>query len=376
MIFQRAIRRELLNTVGAVFTVLFTIVMTVMLIRILGDAASGKIAPKDVAAMLGFAALGYLPVIISLTAFIAVLMVVARSYQDSEMVVWLASGASLTQWIRPVLSVGMPMVLLTASLSIWLTPWANRNATEYKLRFQQREDLARVSPGKFQESSKGDKLFFVEGRADNVSEVRNIFILQTANPQSVVVAQTGKVDINASGEKSLVLFNGYRYESTPGIDRFRLIEFERYAVKVFHGEQEAGGSKLARTLPTLELLRQRSPANLSELMWRISTPIMCLLLILLAIPLGFVSPRRGRSFNLMIAVLLAISYHNAVAILKGSVAAGKIAFAGSWWPVHFGILMLALLLFLWRENTNSRWHPVRMGGRLRKQLFVRQGVSA
>ncbi|MFY7956091.1 MAG: LPS export ABC transporter permease LptF, partial [Burkholderiaceae bacterium] len=286
MIFQRAIRRELLNTVGAVFTVLFTIVMTVMLIRILGDAASGKIAPKDVAAMLGFAALGYLPVIISLTAFIAVLMVVARSYQDSEMVVWLASGASLTQWIRPVLSVGMPMVLVTAALSIWLTPWANRNATEYKLRFQQREDLARVSPGKFQESSKGDKLFFVEGRADNVSEVRNIFILQTANPQSVVVAQTGKVDINASGEKSLVLFNGYRYESTPGIDRFRLIEFERYAVKVFHGEQEAGGSKLARTLPTLELLRQRSPANLSELMWRISTPIMCLLQILLAIPLG------------------------------------------------------------------------------------------
>jgi lipopolysaccharide export system permease protein len=121
MIFQRAIRRELLNTVGAVFTVLFTIVMTVMLIRILGDAASGKIAPKDVAAMLGFAALGYLPVIISLTAFIAVLMVVARSYQDSEMVVWLASGASLTQWIRPVLSVGMPMVLLTAALSIWPT---------------------------------------------------------------------------------------------------------------------------------------------------------------------------------------------------------------------------------------------------------------
>jgi lipopolysaccharide export system permease protein len=116
MIFQRAIRRELLNTVGAVFTVLFTIVMTVMLIRILGDAASGKIAPKDVAAMLGFAALGYLPVIISLTAFIAVLMVVARSYQDSEMVVWLASGASLTQWIRPVLSVGMPMVLADGSV--------------------------------------------------------------------------------------------------------------------------------------------------------------------------------------------------------------------------------------------------------------------
>ncbi len=58
MIFQRAIRRELLNTFAAVFTTLFTVVITVMLIRILGDAAAGKIAPSDVAAMLGFATVG------------------------------------------------------------------------------------------------------------------------------------------------------------------------------------------------------------------------------------------------------------------------------------------------------------------------------
>ena len=51
MIFQRAIRRELLNTVGAVFTALFTIVITVMLIRILGDAAAGKVASTDVAVL-------------------------------------------------------------------------------------------------------------------------------------------------------------------------------------------------------------------------------------------------------------------------------------------------------------------------------------
>ena len=82
MIFQRAIRRELLNTVGAVFTTLFTIVITVMLIRILGDAAAGQVASSDVVALLGFSALVYMPVIISLTAFIAVLLVVARSYQD------------------------------------------------------------------------------------------------------------------------------------------------------------------------------------------------------------------------------------------------------------------------------------------------------
>jgi lipopolysaccharide export system permease protein len=371
MIFQRAIRRELLNTVGAVFTVLFTIVMTVMLIRILGDAAAGKIAPTDVAAMLGFAALGYFPVIITLTAFIAVLMVVARSYQDSEMVIWLSSGVSLKQWIGPMLSVGIPMVILTAALSIWLTPWANKNAAEYKLRFKQREDLARISPGKFQESSKGDKLFFVEGRADNVSEVRNVFVLQTANPQSVVVAQTGKVIENASGEKSLVLFDGYRYEGNPNIEPFRFVEFESYSVKVFHNKSDSSVNRLARTFSTLQLIRQPTPVNLSELMWRISVPIMCAIQILLAIPLGFVSPRRGRSLNLMIAILLAISYHNIVAIIQSYIATGKLAFASGWWVMHLIMLVLTVMLFVLRENTNSQWHPVRLMSGFRRLLIVR-----
>jgi lipopolysaccharide export system permease protein len=42
-------------------------------------------------------------------------MVVTRSYRDSEMVVWFASGLSLTRWIWPVLSFGLPLVLATAS---------------------------------------------------------------------------------------------------------------------------------------------------------------------------------------------------------------------------------------------------------------------
>jgi lipopolysaccharide export system permease protein len=321
--------------------------------------------------MLGFAALGYFPVIITLTAFIAVLMVVARSYQDSEMVIWLSSGVSLKQWIGPMLSVGIPMVILTAALSIWLTPWANKNAAEYKLRFKQREDLARISPGKFQESSKGDKLFFVEGRADNVSEVRNVFVLQTANPQSVVVAQTGKVIENASGEKSLVLFDGYRYEGNPNIEPFRFVEFESYSVKVFHNKSDSSVNRLARTFSTLQLIRQPTPVNLSELMWRISVPIMCAIQILLAIPLGFVSPRRGRSLNLMIAILLAISYHNIVAIIQSYIATGKLAFASGWWVMHLIMLVLTVMLFVLRENTNSQWHPVRLMSGFRRLLIVR-----
>ena len=143
MIFHRALRRELVSTGGAVFMTLFSITITVMLIRILGQAAGGKIASEDVVALIGFAALNYLPVILILTGFVSVLLVITRSYQDSEMVVWFASGVSLTRWIRPVLRFGIPIIVMTSALSFTVTPWANRQSAEFRERFEKRNDVSK-----------------------------------------------------------------------------------------------------------------------------------------------------------------------------------------------------------------------------------------
>lgn len=376
MIFQRAIRRELLQTVGAVFTTLFTIVITVMLIRILGDAAAGKIAPTDVAAMLGFASLGYLPVILSMTAFISVLQVVARNYQDSEMVVWFASGVSLTRWVRPVMAVGAPLVIMTAVLSIWLTPWANRSAAEYKERFQHREDIARVSPGKFQESSRGDKIFFVEGMANDASKVNNVFVRERGKRDTVVAAEEGTVEVSANGDRKLELFRGRRYDGAPGDKEFRTVEFKKYTVLMSTGETALKENKAARSLTTWQLVEQPTQSNLAELLWRVAIPLMCALQMLIAVPLGFVNPRRGRGLNLMIALLLAITYNNLIGVLQGGVATGRMSFGLTWWPIHLAVLLLVILLFFWRNNTNSRWHPARLLGLLRGALLVRRGTAA
>ena len=376
MIFQRAIRRELLNTVGAVFTALFTIVITVMLIRILGDAAAGKVASTDVAVLLGFASLGYLPVIISLTAFVSVLLVVARSYQDSEMVVWFASGLSLTRWIAPVLRVGIPLVIVTALLSLWLTPWANRSYAEYKERFRNREDISRVSPGKFQESAGGDKIFFVEGLADDASHVQNVFVRQGGRRDSVVVAEQGSIRFDARGDKLLELQLGRRYDGAPGSSDLRTIEFQRYTVVIAPSTRELRDNKSAKVQPTLDLLAEPTRANQAELLWRIAVPLTCLLQMLLAIPLGFVNPRRGRTLNLMIALLLAVTYNNFAGILQASVSSGKLAFGVAWWPLHLLAAMLIALLFFWRNNTNSRWHPARLVARVRPAALLRRKEAA
>jgi lipopolysaccharide export system permease protein len=375
MIFQRALRRELLSTAGAVFTTLFSITITVMLIRILGQAAGGKVASQDVVALLGFSALNYLPIILILTGFISVLLVLTRTYQDSEMVVWFASGMSLTAWVRPVLGFGMPLVLLIAVLSLAVTPWANRQSAEFRNRYEQREDVSRVSPGRFQESSSADRVFFVEGLAEDVSNVKNVFINSVRDGKSsVIVAREGTTEVDAKGDKFLVLKNGRRYDGTPSEPEFQLMEFERYGVLINSQPQSAAAISSARALPLGLLIANPTPQNRGELLWRVALPIMGLLLMLLGIPLGFVNPRGGRSANLLLALLVFVVYSNMVSVLQAAVGQGRLALMTGWWPLHLLAALLVAFLFSWRILMNSRHHPLAYWNAFKRSAFHRRGA--
>ncbi|MFX5801434.1 hypothetical protein ABTE09_20195, partial [Acinetobacter baumannii] len=63
-------------------------------------------------------------------------------------------------------------------------------SSEYRSRFEQREDIARVSPGKLQESAAAHRIFCVEGLSGDASKVRNIFVntINADGKNSVVVA--------------------------------------------------------------------------------------------------------------------------------------------------------------------------------------------
>ncbi|HVK96157.1 MAG TPA: LPS export ABC transporter permease LptF [Noviherbaspirillum sp.] len=376
MIFQRALRRELVSTAGAVFTTLFSITITVMLIKILGRAAGGKVASQDVIALIGFAALKYLPIILILTGFISVLVVITRSYQDSEMAVWFASGLSLSRWIKPILSFGMPIVLLTAALSFIATPWANRQSAEFQERFEKREDIAKISPGRFQESSSADRIFFVEAVSGDATKVKNVFVNTVQDGKtSVVVAKEGEIAIDSRGDKFLVMNQGRRYDGIASQADFRVMEFERYGVLVSRQSQALVGDMSARSLSTPALFADLNNFNSGELLWRLSLPVMALLLMLLAIPLGFVNPRGGRSGNLLIALLLFIIYSNMVSVFQASVVQERLALSIAWWPIHLTAALLVVLLFSWRLLINSRYHPATLWGAFKRAwLFKKAGT--
>lgn len=358
MIFQRALKRELFSTAGGVFLTLFTITITMMLIRILGQAAKGRVASEDVIALIGFTALNYMPIILILTGFVAVLLVVARSYQDSEMVVWFASGQSLTKWLRPVLEFALPIVVLVALLGFVATPWAYRQSAEFRERFEKREDIARISPGKFQESAAAQRVFFVEKMSDDLSTVGNVFINSIKNGEVItVVSQHGTIETNDQGEKFVVLEDGVRYDETLDHSDFRIMEFEKYTAYIAPKGDVTVSDGSTRSMTTLELLEDTNSKKQGELVWRIGLPFMSVLLMLLAIPLGFVNPRAGRSFNLIVAVLLYMTYSNLSSFMQAYVGQNKLAFGLGWWPLHLVVALIVVMLFALRLGVNSRYHP-------------------
>jgi lipopolysaccharide export system permease protein len=377
MIFQRALRRELASAAGATFTVMFTVIVTWILISILGKAAGGRVDSSDVVALIAFAVVNYLPTILILTSFISVLVVITRSYRDSEMVVWFASGQSLVRWIAPVMTFGMPIVLLTAALAVFATPWAKGKSNEYIERFEKREDLKKVSPGQFKESTASNRVFFVEGVSGESTVVQNVFVNTVEKDgNTVVVAKEGVIEKDGKGGQFLVLKNGRRYHGVPGQADFQSMEFERYSMRVATKVPVLGSDLPVETLSTATLVSVNTPFTMGELLRRVSAPITCFVLMLLAIPLAFVNPRAGSSTNLVLALLIFFTYNNLTRMTEASIKQGKVAFGMAWWPLPLFTLLCVVALFIWRVNPNNRFHPRVLWSRIKRSVTSKGGVRA
>jgi lipopolysaccharide export system permease protein len=355
MIYQQALRRELAYTTGAVFLVLVTIMMTTLVIRILGFAASGSVSPKDVVVLISLAIFGYLAIILTVSLFISVLLVLIRWHRDSEMVVWFASGLSLQAIYRPVLRFALPLVLIIAVLALFVWPWTNLKSSELSQRFKGRDEISMILPGQFIESVKSNRVFFIENIDETDSTIQNVFVTDIKGDKlSVAMAEKGHIQNLADGTKQVKVENGRRYEGQPSQGDFRILEFDTYTVDV-ERKAPAPITPSSKELSTKELITNSNPHHLGELLWRLGLPLMALGLTLIAVPLAYVNPRRGNYSAMLIAVFIYLIYSNFLNISQTLVSSGKQSFEFSLWPVHLGAAAVAWILLRHRSNYSLPW---------------------
>lgn len=356
-LFHRALVNEFAGNGLLIFATLLGIVVITQLIRFLTEAVSGKLAVDGVLALLGFSALNYLPVLLSISLFISILLTLSRCYKDSEMVVWFSAGIGLTRWIRPVLWYAIPVVMVVALMSLVLSPWALRKSNEYRQKLDSRDEVSTITPGAFHESPQMDRVYFVETADVKTGVIGRVFVRSMQNGElGTMVASRGMQETMPNGDRFLVLLNGTRYEGTPGQRDYRIVDFKRYALRIDTVAAKQGLPDV-RTLPTPELWRHPTTWNLSELEWRLGLPIGAAVLSLMAIALSYVNPRAGRSFNLVLALVLYMIYNNMISVTNAWVGQGKMSPGMGLWGLHALMMLIAALLFYKRMNLFS-WRKV------------------
>ncbi len=371
MLFQSSIRRELSRSFGATVVILITIVVTIMLIRTLGQASKGSVNPSEVSLVLAFTILGNLSILLALSLFISCVGTLSRIYRDSEMVIWLTCGQGLGAFFKPMVAFALPTLVLIGALSLFVWPWSNQHIQELVDRFEKRGDLERVTPGQFQESANGQRVFFIDKASTVKGQGNNIFIAtREGDKQTMTTAVHGHIDNKATGEKFLILNNGQQLVYSKDHETLKLSEFSEYGAQIGKSAPNLG-APLPRAIDSWDLLLNPSAQNSSELTWRVGLMFTAFNLIVISLALASVNPRGGKSAPLMLALFTFIAYFNILNIGKNYGESGK---GSPYMMLVFHLFILALAT-LWLMRKHNNWRVFNLKAHLIGFTSPRQGKS-
>jgi lipopolysaccharide export system permease protein len=351
MLFKRSLLQELISTAMGTLLILLGVVIAQRAGYLIQLAAKGILPNDSITVMLGFNLIRFLPMLLSLSLFLTILLTLSRWYRDSEMIVWFSSGLSINNWIRPIFTFSIPVIVLISILSLFTTPWATHKVEEYRSQLKSRDDIATISPGVFKESAHADRVFFVESFDELGNVVKNIFVQSIQHQKlGILVAAQGNRMIEKNGDNFLIMHHGHLYQGARGSAEYSTTEFEKYAIRVEAAESQQTEPSV-QSKSTLNLIQNKNNSNVAELQWRLAIPISALILAFLAIPLSALDPRAGRSANFALALIIYILYNNLLSIIQAWVSQGKINGFVGLWPVH--LFFLGIMLYMLYRRTQQ-----------------------
>ena len=365
-LFKRSVVAEITSHAGVVMSTLMVVWLSVLLVRLLGQAAEGLISSDLVLGIAAFSSITALPTILTVTLFIAVLVTVSRSYRENEMIVWFTSGISLITWLKPVLRVALPICALIALLTIQVSPWAYAEIEENRQRFEQRSDIFKIATGQFIETQSGQRVFFIEQDESQDSGLGRVFarVNQGDGWISTITSDHADYRVDEEGRRYIDLGPGNRYDMRNNSTEFRMTHFDSFTMQIYGadaGSEEAIRTAVqsrlkARTMTSL--IADNAPKSDGQIMWRISMPIAALNLALLAIPLGAINPRAGRSINLVIAGLIALLYMNLLNLMRSWIGNGTVGFLEGTIGLNLIVSLLCIFFFWWQIRVKKPKPPL------------------
>lgn len=350
-IITNYLAREILKTSAATVLILFIILISNALGRLLADVADGDIPHQALWPVLLGQGIGILSMLLPIGIFLGIVFAFGRMYKDHEIVVMNACGVGYGDFYKPVAWVVLPIFFFSIYTSIWLSAQVQRHAKEIVLQEQDVHEFQQIKAGQFNQDKDGERVVFMESISDDRLELHDIIISEASQDNMIIeTARSGRQQVDPeSGDLFLVVGPGERFEGQPGQANYRIIEYDRHGI-LLESQKERVDRAIPRERKTpTELWVSQRIEDRVELQWRIAIPFVLLTLAILAVPLAYIAPRQGRFGKVGYAILVFIAYLNLLAITRGQLEKEVLPMAINFWWIHLLFLVLAGCL-LWRRN--------------------------
>jgi lipopolysaccharide export system permease protein len=347
LIIFRYLARNLLANTLAVTAVLMLVVVSGRFVKYLADAAAGRLDASVLLALLVYRLPGFFELVLPLAFFISILLAYGQLYVESEMTVLEACGMSHHKLIGYTLAVSLLIAAVVGCFSLYVSPSGYERMDSLIKAQWQRGEVETLSPGRFYtlRSNKGvtyaeeindegvlSNVFLAQG--DDRAESRGMVIVLASNGYSRKSEQTG--------ESYLVLKDGRRIQGMPGQPDFQVTTFEEFGQRL--EPMRVGDRVEVDAIATQSLWHSSEPDHIATLYWRLSLPVMVLVVTLLAVPLSKTNPRRGRFSKILPAVILYVLYLLTLNSARGLIEDGGGLSLAMMPAVHGLFLAIALVL--------------------------------
>ena len=171
--------REILKASGATVFILFVILVSNALGRLLADIADGDIPQQALWPVLLAQSIGLLSLLLPIGVFLGIVFAFGRMYKDHEIVVLNACGVGYGDFYKPVALVVLPLVVFSIYASVWLDSEVQEHAQRIIEREQNVHEFQQIKAGQFNQSKSGDQVFFMDSITEDRLELRDIIISES-----------------------------------------------------------------------------------------------------------------------------------------------------------------------------------------------------
>ncbi|HEX5306192.1 MAG TPA: LPS export ABC transporter permease LptF [Dyella sp.] len=357
-ILDRYFLRELGQTMVATAIVLVTVLAGSSFARVLQQVANGSYPASVMFQVLGLNMLDGLSNLLPLSGYVGALWAMGRMYRESEMHVLASSGMGGRGLLRPVAILAVTIALAVGLVSLWLGPWASRTSTALIDSANRSVIAAGLDAGRFTELPGKNGVIFVDTLSRDGSQLGKTFIATERKGSDglshlrLITGASGELYQESDGNgRFLGLRDGWQYELPLGADNWRRIRYERNDASLSNVQGDSDSNPI-HGVGTIALARTDSDEARAELAWRIGSPVMALVLMMLSLPLARQNPREARYGRLLLAVLAFFLYYNLLALCNGQISKGHWHSSAPMWVVS--ALAFAIGAWMFRRQYQPR----------------------